>query len=164
MRSSRVPENLKGENSFLLERPSHQAIDGLPCGNSFVEHRDHGPGDRGLDARGRGDLRHRQAGTHTLGHGDVGQDLGQANRLGFRAEMRYATRREAVEQVIVLCEEIRKQPARSSTWASSSSRTIASTTASCTKRPRARFSGGACNSRACRRSFSRSVSWSRRAG
>ena len=31
-----------------------------------------------------------------------------AHRLGFRAEMRYAIGREAVEQVVALCEEIRK--------------------------------------------------------
>jgi len=36
-----------------------------------------------------------------------------AHRLGFRAEMRYAIGREAVEQVVSLCEEIRKEFPRS---------------------------------------------------
>jgi hypothetical protein len=36
-----------------------------------------------------------------------------AHRLGFRAEMRYAIGREAVEQVVTLCEEIRNEFPRS---------------------------------------------------
>ncbi len=41
--------------------------------------------------------------------GDLQKYVDFAHRLGFRAEMRYAIGREAVEQVVALCEEIRKE-------------------------------------------------------
>jgi hypothetical protein len=44
---------------------------------------------------------------HTVS--DLEKYVDFAHRLGFRAEMRYAVGREAVERVIELCEEIRKE-------------------------------------------------------